>query len=89
MSLIVLSQLLEIDNISRDNSICSYSHKCPSLRSRVFFLQAVRGFFLHTKNRGLLRRLQVPLMYLTLSFDSFTALHRVQASLVTHWFYAT
>ena len=28
-------------------------------------------------------------MYLTLSFDSFTALHRVQASLVTHWFYAT
>ena len=28
-------------------------------------------------------------MYLTLSFDSFIALHRVQASLVTHWFYAT
>ena len=35
MNLIVLSQLLEIDNISRDNSICSYSHKCPSLRSHV------------------------------------------------------
>ena len=49
----------------------------------------MRGFFLYTKNRGLLRRLQVPLMYLTLSFDSFTALHRVQESLVTHWFYAT
>lgn len=59
---------------------CSFYRPCETAR---------RHFFLPPKNRRLLRKLQVLLMYLTLSFDSSTILPRVQASLVTHWFHTT